>query len=74
MRWALLELCFTGWFRVTAFIGKFRFFCILIQCNFICRLHMQWDITLFQVKLDCSCIGNVVKPHSDNTKRFPDLA
>lgn len=50
-------------------------FCILIQCDFIWKLHMEWDITLFQMKLDCSCIGNVVKLHlGDNNKYFPDLA
>lgn len=50
-------------------------FCILLQCDFIWKLHMQWDITLFQVKLDCSCIGSVVKLHlGDNSKYFPDLS
>lgn len=49
-------------------------FCILLQCDFIWKLHMQWDITLFQVKLDCSCIGSVVKLHlGDNSKYFPDF-
>lgn len=47
-------------------------FCILIQCDFIWKLHMQWDITLFQMKPDCSCVGNIVKLHlGDNSKLFP---
>lgn len=51
------------------------FFCILILCDFIWKFHMQWDITLFQKKLDCSYAGNMVKLQlGDNVKYFPDLA
>lgn len=49
-------------------------FCILILCDFIWKFHMQRDITLFQTKLDCSYIGNIVEVQlGDNGKYFPDL-
>lgn len=50
-------------------------FCVLILCDFIWKFHRQWDITLFQMKLDCSYIGNIVKLQlGDKAKYFPDLA
>lgn len=50
-------------------------FCILILSDFIWKFHMQWDITLLQMKPDCSYIGNIVKLQlGDNAKYFPDLA
>jgi len=52
------------------------FFCILILCDFIWKFHMQWDITLlFQMKLNCSYIGNIVELQlGNNAKYFPDCA
>lgn len=56
------------------FYWPVRVFCILILCDFIWKLHVRWDITLFQMKLDCSYIGNVIRLQlGDNAKYFPDL-
>lgn len=63
----LASLCYFYW--------PVQVFCILILCDFIWKFHMQWDITLFQMKLDCSYIGNIVKLQlGDNAKYFPDLS
>ena len=52
-----------------------HFFCIFIVCDFIWTFHIPWDITFFQMKLDCSCIGNAVKLQlGDNAEYFADLA
>lgn len=63
------------WLASYYFYWPVCFFCILILCDFIWKFHMQWDITLFQKKLDCSYAGNMVKLQlGDNVKYFPDLA